>query len=465
MLEKIQRTIDEHHLLKKQSAVLVGISGGADSLALLHVLNELKNQYAIRLHALHVNYGLRGKESDEDEIHAAEWCKRLGVPFYSTRESSFSYIIEQKENVQLRARQIRFEYFEKMASELEAEAVALGHHVDDQAETILMKIVKGTGPGGLAGIPYKRQQGPLAVVRPLLDVSRQEIEMYCAAMGLDFRTDSSNLSKKYFRNQVRLDMIPFLKQYNPNIKNALIHLANTMRNENLYMEEQARKALDRTVVFSEGRAVSSRRELLELPIALQRRVVLLILNYLSLDDADWSHLHLASIQEALVGNRPQLQFHLKNGIWFTLQYDRVIFGLHAEKREDEPYTLQLNVPGQIHIPQWKGTIIASVSEAPLPTGPSTATFDYDGLKSPAHLEVRNRRAGDRMLPKGLNGSKKVKDMFIEKKLPSHLREVWPHIVYDKQIIWVPGIHTSEVAKPNHRTTRFLNLEATNFTLS
>jgi tRNA(Ile)-lysidine synthase len=459
MLDKVYKTITEHHLLSKGDRVIVGVSGGPDSLALLHFMSGRRTEDQIEVFAVHLNHQFRGEESDQDEQVAAEYAKRWGIPFYSKSVNVPSYIKETKLNPQVAARRVRYDFFREIGKHVAATKMALGQHADDQAETLLMRVIRGTGVEGISGIPIQREEGDMILIRPFIEVSKEEILTYCHQHKITYRIDQSNLSGKYFRNQVRLDIIPFLQQYNPNIKEALIHLAEWARVENHWMKQQAKEMMER-ITEKKDKDIKLRRHLfIGLDIALQRRIVKLILSCLSDNQISNEGVIIENIRSLILGDQPNFSVHLKNGVWLHRSYEIISFDLESGDVM-KPYSYQLEIPGERFIPEWNGVFRTYVTSSPPSYSKENSYIALFDLQSfIGTFEIRNRRDGDRMSPRGLNGSKKVKDMFIDAKVPKYERQILPHLVYDGEVLWIPGLRISSVGAPTDSTTQFLCIEA------
>lgn len=460
MRKKAFDTIAHYQLISQGDRILVGVSGGPDSLALLHFLAHEKHLYGVDVIVVHVNHQFRGGASDQDERVASDYAAKWGVPFYSKSVDVPAYIAESKLNPQVAARNVRYAFFREIAEQTCANKIALAQHADDQAETVLMRIVRGTGLEGLGGIPVHRKEGRQTIIRPFLEVQKDEILSYCETQGIKYRIDQSNLSRKYFRNQVRLDVIPFLEQYNSSIKQTLIHLSEWARDENEYIIKQAQKAMEKVCsLIKKDEFVMDRPLFTSLEVALQRRVVKLILSCLSESPIEMEGKLIERVRDLIENKQPHSVVHLKNGVWFHRTYEIIRIHCKSESVDQIDYSYLLDVPGEVDIPEWGGRIRAKVTRSPDQSnrrGNDIAIFDMDYFHSP--LEVRNRREGDRIHPRGLNGTKKVKDMFINAKIPKLVRQSIPHIVFEGKIIWVTGIRASSYGAPTDKTTTYMCLE-------
>ncbi|PTX55255.1 tRNA(Ile)-lysidine synthase [Melghirimyces profundicolus] len=462
MLERMIQTIEIHRLLPEGAKVAVGVSGGVDSTALLHALHRLAPRYGWRVYAIHVNHGLRGEESEGDARYVRGRCEEWRIPFRLERVDVKGELEKNGGNPQSVARKLRYEAFHRAARAFGADHLALAHQADDQVETLLMRLLRGTGPSGLAGIPLVREWDNIRVVRPLLEIRRSEVEDYCAAHGLKPRLDSSNRDSRYTRNRIRHDLIPELKSYNPRFENALLQLAKVAADEEDHWRELVEKGAERVILHrGDGETVMDVTSLLELDVALQRRVIKLILNCLVEEDEN-DGVTLDSVERIRrLAARP--------GPSSTVP----LFGEHRAEREYQrlrilksspevksgtvpsPGTTFLPVPGEIHFPA--GRLRSRVESRWIyPPDDRRAVFDLDRLETP--LSVRTRRPGDRIRPLGLDGTKKVKEIMIDAKVPRRLRDGIPLVLSGEETIWVPGLARSDAALVTEETRRFLYLE-------
>jgi len=422
--------------------VVAAVSGGPDSAALLHCLHTLRETLSISLIAAHLDHGFRGAESAADAEYVRELCLRLDIPCRLAYEN----VPEQKKRLHLSsqeaAREIRHAFLRTVAEEMGADRIALGHTRDDRAETILLNLFRGTGPDGLGGFPPVR----LPLVRPLYDVSRAETAAYCALHGLAPRTDPSNASLDYGRNRVRHEVLPYLvEHYNPQIVSALLRMSDLVSAENEALSGFAEGALleiqrDRT----EDRIVLDAEALSGSHIALQRRMLRLAIARIRgglrgiENDTIEAILRAAALRERLVVQLPRDGFPPCR---ISLTSGRIRVIRSSNSAVLAPWHVDLPAEGEIELPCGGGIAIrvfASVEEAraecgrlslsgaPESLGNSALLFPLSELRLP--LAARSWRAGDHMRPRGLNGTKKLQDIFVDRKTPLEHRRKIPVIV-------------------------------------
>lgn len=477
-VHKVQKTIREEKLLAPQETVVVAVSGGPDSMALLHALHYISEAWQLSLVVAHMNHKLRGAESDEEARRVARWARALGWPCEVADIDVKEHMQATSLSAQVASREKRYEFLLQVAERYNAHTIATAHHADDQAETVLMRLLRGSSSTGLGGIRIKRMLGDAVVVRPLLACYKAEIMQFCERHSIAYNIDSSNEKRDYFRNQVRLDVMPFLQRWNEQLPEALNRLAAVMADEDVYMEQEARRYFAQLMTKNEQSYIFSKKAFLMLPIALQRRVVKLILNYLCLDSDANDFAKVDLIRNALLQTRtPSFVLDLGGGQTLRQQYDRVQIGLgqHDEQLEDYAFIIEA-APMELEIPAAQARLavqamskaewIARMKSERASTTDTTDTtsitntvemaFDLERIAFP--LTVRNRRQGDRMKVAGLKGSKKVKDIFIDDKIPPSHRRFIP-IIVDAcgELLWIPNIRFTDHALINEETVQVLHM--------
>lgn len=461
-LDLLEKSISEHSLINKGEKILVGVSGGPDSIALLHGLHQLQGIGKWSLFVIHVNHSLRGRESDLDAQYVADLCQKWNITCIN-RKIDVQLVLEREGgNKQALARELRYQEYAKIADELDIHKIALAHHADDQVETILLRLLRGTGVSGLAGMNWLRKQGRLSIVRPLLNVKRIQIEHYCQKQQLEPRLDSSNQSMVYTRNRVRSELLPLLSTYNPQVQNAVLNLGRVIADEEEVWRERVAEICKEMVVKRGNHTYIFKAEpFLKLPVALQRRVVKLILNCLVKSGTNEISLDtVEQVRNLVTRTHPSAQIDLPNGIKAFRQYDKCLISTQesVKKSIQAPSTL-IKVPGVTDLQGFNGEIKAILSfekmKDPFLHNDVWTVFDADQLQLP--LSVRSRKNGDRMSCMGMKGTKRVKNMLMEAKIPAQLRDEQAIIVDGKQIIWIPEIRRSNVALITHNTKRYLYL--------
>lgn len=439
---KVLDIIHKYNLIQKNSKLLVGVSGGPDSLVLLHFLKHIQAMWNFDLVVAHVDHMFRGEQSYEDYLFVEQTCKNWGILFEGTRIDVPAYMKKTGESTELAARKIRYAFFGELMKKYECTTLVLGHHGDDQVETMLMRMTRGASGKARAGIPIKRAFENGFIVRPLLVVTKAEINQYAAKHQLEPRLDPSNEEDDYVRNRFRHHVLPFLKQENP-----LVHEQFQRFSEEIYEDEEffqqlvTRRMKEVWLEITQEYAIINTDSLLVMPNPLQRRAIQLILNYLYLErPSSLSALHIQQLLTLFLNPQPSVELHLPGGLIAEKSYSTCIF--RFSNIESLEYTLLLQIPGDTFLPNGYKIEAQYIEEASI-GGNDSFILPVSSVTFP--LTVRTRKKGDRMRVKGLNGTKKLKDIFINEKIPLYKRNGWP-VVIDQtgQIIWLPGLKKSYI---------------------
>ncbi|WP_134702195.1 tRNA lysidine(34) synthetase TilS [Ammoniphilus sp. YIM 78166] len=465
-LTKLAAVIQEKSLFKSGDRILVGVSGGVDSLALLDALFRLSQKHHWQVFAAHLNHQFRGEEAEEDAHYVQEFCQERGIPCEIGSCNVPELIERTQANPQEAARTARFSFFHDVADKWQNNKLALAHHANDQAETVLMRILRGTSVEGLAGIPYQRDEAGLSIVRPFLSFYKQELESYCSLQGITPRLDSSNLMPKYHRNFIRLEVIPWLEeQVNPSLQEALVQLGSIAREESQYLDDLSRNTLEGIMKSKEENKIKIKGTLfLNFHLALQRRMIKLIFSYLSREYGNVSFIHIESILDWMKQGRTASQIELPHKLYVRKDYDDITFFRDLSTPEDlkKSYCYIIGIPGRTYIKEIKAWLTAEIRHGDMILNQleskQEALFDLDQLMGP--VVIRSRHPGDRMKILGMEGTKKVKDILIDEKIPRQEREALPLLADDQSVLWIPGIRRSGRALVTAHTSRQLVLRLT-----
>lgn len=453
-------------MLRPGDHVLAAVSGGADSVALLAVLQRLGPVFGVSLTAAHFNHGMRAAESDRDEAFVRSLCRARGIPLLTGSIGMTRRSAGLSPEDFLRRR--RYAFLESAARQAGADRIALGHHRGDQAETVLMHLIRGSGLSGLAGIAPVRDGGRF--IRPLIDCSPAEIARYCQKEGLSFVTDSSNADERYLRNRIRRVLLPELaRRFNPAILDALCRLADVVRQEDDYMKDRALRALGSWPGDPAGTKIPL-RGLARLHPALRRRVVLEILRRLAGPDRAVGLDHVQSVLELAEGPNRGGTLHMPGNVLVrriggTLECSRAgPSGLRGRgpgtpQSAGDLFCAEVPVPGIVRIESQGLRMRFRVLRRPpcVPTATARKAYlDLDRISGP--LVVRSPRPGDRIQPLGMRGSRKLSRLFIDLKVPRADRNKTPVLADDCSVLWVPGIRLSERARVAEGTRHVLKAE-------
>lgn len=437
--EKVQRFIVNNGLLQKGERVVAAVSGGPDSLCLVHLLRAMAEEWRLDLVVAHLNHGLRAEAGREEEAVrkiAAGWS----LPFESKTVDIRGLKQREKVSEEVAGRRARYRFLLEVARKHNASRIALGHHLDDQAETVLLNLIRGTGIDGLAGILPRRRRGPVELIRPLLCLRRSEIEVYCRQHDLSPFTDSSNLETGYTRNRLRLELIPHLESaYNPRIREALFSLAELAAQDRIFLGLMAQKKYQQMAAFGRDKTFFKRADLLALPPALRNRVLRLALRRQGLQREAGRH-HIAQLLDLLEQGETGRRLSLPGGMEAVLCYGRLLLSARENREKTKQQAFTLPVPGRVALPGGISITAKLVEAKELPWPPASyqAYLDHDQL-SAGQLTVAYRRPGARFHPQGAGGSKKLKKFLIDQKIPPYRRDQLPLVMAGDEIIWVAGV--------------------------
>lgn len=442
---KVDSFVKRYSLLEMHSTVVVGVSGGPDSVALLFYLLEKQKERQLQIVVAHMDHMFRGKESEQDLQFVKELCERVGVTCEVTQTNVEQYQKERRLSAQIAARECRYAFLERIMKKYNAHYLALGHHGDDQIETIVMRLIRGSTPKGYAGIHAKRSFYEGYVIRPLLAVTKDEILSYCERKGISFRVDPSNEKETYMRNRIRKNVLPHLKMENENVHERFQLFSTFMQEDEAYLQELAFEKMNKVVTKkTKEEVVLSIPAFESMPMALQRRGIQLILNYLYeyKIPSSLSSIHIDNIIVFLKRTHPSGSLDFPNGLEIVRTYEECSF--RFKKESVYSFSSVLQVPGKIVLPNGDELIVEVSNEFPQQVNETIFVAKYNEISYP--LSVRTRENGDRMSIQGMDGTKKIKAVFIEAKVPKEKREEWP-IVCDASgtIIWIPLLKRSAFA--------------------
>ena len=456
MLTKVKVWIDKHNMLSEGDNIIIACSGGPDSLALLHIFDEFRLKYNIKVYAAHVDHMFRGLESAQEAAFVVDFCQQRKITCFHKAIDVPKVIKETGLSGQDAARLMRYQYLREIAEKVGGAKIATGHHRDDQAETVLINVLRGAGSTGIRGI--QPINGDL--IRPLLSISRTDILTYCKQQNLEPRYDSSNLKTNYLRNRVRINLLPELeKQYNVAIKDALCRTATLVGDEHDFIQTTAHDIWDEVVREQKGNLFVDKEKMEAIHIAVQREIFRKAIEKKQGCLTGISFHHVETLLQMLLTGRVGSIVQLPGKLSAYKSYKGLYLGL--EDFEESPksnYPGQtLVVPGVTLVPELGITITAELTNAIHDTCQSTmAVFDWDKLRGP--LLVRRRIAGDRFQPRGFHGNKKLKEFFIDEKVPRQVRDCTPIICDDHGIIWVAGYRQGEIGRVSDKTEKFLTIK-------
>ena len=460
--------------LSRRSLLVVGVSGGPDSLALLYALNHLKDELGLDLHGAHLNHGLRGANSIQDAEFTSRCFEKLRISFSTEKVDTLEFRDKHKLSVEQAARELRYNFLAKVAIEQKASIITLGHTSDDQAETLLMHIIRGSGLNGLKGMQEATKRiindKTFTLYRPLLSISRAETAHYCRLLKLNPRLDASNLSLKLQRNQIRMQLLPLLNEYNPAVKDALIRLSRSATTDLDYMKTVVENIWNDIASHSQNSVRLSTSKFSKLAPAIQYHVLRKAVTTVkgNLENVGQEHIYtMTRLMKGHVGKSLDLPGLLR----FSIEYDAGTL----TSLECGPHLLpvlnklhDLKIPADNLIPGWHittnlnpqvtGNIVSHPQKEPIFGYPTThsAILDYDKLDG--NLWIRSRKPGDRFQPLGMSQSKKLQDFMVDSKIPRSWRNHIPLVVSPRGIAWVVGWRVAEWAKVNNGTCTQLEIK-------
>jgi tRNA(Ile)-lysidine synthase len=461
--QKVLAYIRENHLVRAGETLVAAVSGGPDSVCLLHILHSLRQELDITLHVAHLDHQLRGAESDADAAYVKALAKRLKIPAAFESADVQAYRKLHRLTLEEAAREVRYRFLAAIVQKTGAAAVAVAHHSNDNAETILMHLIRGTGIKGLRGLApvttLKVDDEELTVIRPLLSLTREEIVSYCTEHDIEPQTDSSNFSNEPFRNKVRRKLLPELQKYNPRITEALLRTARSAASDLDFIESTARLASPEVAVFEKSSVVISKKTFLALHPAIQRQILRNAIASLLGNLKDIESSHIEDVIEAL-GKPAGKTIGLPFGLNFYIDYNK--------------YTLALNLPAACPLPPLEKEFPLAIPGITISSGweitasyvsshdsvmeKSGFTACFDGAAVGKKLMVRPCLPGDRFQPLGMALDKKLNRFMMDERIPQAWRKRVPIVCSRADIIWVAGWRISEPSRITPATKEVLKLE-------
>lgn len=456
IFDKVLSTINKHNLIQKGDKIVLGLSGGPDSVCLLHVLNRLKKDFNIEIYAAHLNHQIRGIEAQKDALYVSKLCEDMGIIFFVKSINVPKYCENEGLSLEEGARKLRYEMFYEIKDKIKANKIAIGHNLNDQAETVMMRIMRGTGLKGLKGIDYIRDN---CIIRPILDVERNEIEEYCEAYNLNPRIDKTNLENIYTRNKIRLDLLPYMKDnFNSNVIESIVRMSNSLKSDNDYIEKEAEaKFREVSNIKEKGFVEINLDDFVCLHDAIKVRVLRNSIKHILGDTNFVDQRHIEDIMSLEDNSKVNKMLTLPRNIFVYRKKDSII--LTNEEIVNEEIEFYYNVPsnGFIKIKELKQIIETQVMSIDryksMKLDNSSKGFDFNKVKG--GIVIRSRRQGDKI--KLAMGSKKVKDLFIDLKIPREERCKIPIITDSEGITCVGDYKISENYKIDENTKEVLKI--------
>lgn len=459
MLEKVIAYIEQKQLIEKKDKIVIGVSGGADSVCLFFVLLELQKRYELELFVVHLHHGIRGEEADSDEAFVRELTKKYKVSYFPVWRDIPGIAKEQGMTEEEAGRNARYEVFYQVLKQVGADKIAVAHNQNDCAETVLFQLFRGSGLKGMGGIAPKRD----VIIRPLLSVDRKEIENYLEQKGQSYCTDRTNLETDYTRNKIRLSFLPMAEQ-EINGK-AVEHIAKTaefLREVESYIEKSVNIVYPEIVTEKNGQYFMELKKFLRQDIVIQKALVKLLLSKAAGKSRDIEARHIEAVLE-LMKNQSGKQINLPYQMTAKKEYGFLVIEMGKQKKNmvTEKYSYEL-IPGKTYRIEEAGYEICleltkeTLKWEEIPQNTCTKWFDYDKIEN--SIRIRSREPGDYLQVHAEGGTKKLKDYFIDKKIPREQRQSMALLADGSHIIWILGDRISEKYKVTKETKNVLKVK-------
>ncbi len=453
-IQKVKNTILRHGMIDRNDCVVVAVSGGPDSVCLLHILYELRDELEAGLVVAHFDHGLRPNEDAQETRFVKTMTDSLSLPFYT--EKADRPLQPGKGSLEEKARQARYGFLLNVLERCHAQKIATGHTLNDQAETVLMRLLRGSGISGLSGIPPIRDN---VIIRPMIEIGRDAIVSFLECKGLVYLTDASNLQTGYMRNKIRWELLPILQEYQPRIIDILGKTGDILKLDSEWLDSAAIDWFGKNAKCMEGANVQIPLYFFtKAPPALRNRVIRQAIKTIRGNLRRVNQRHINAVNQLAKRDRPQAFVNLPHGLRVRRAVDHMVFDL-TEEEQSEEFSYTLDGPGAFKLRSLNCSIlleeVANEGNQDMTGSSGTAFFDADLITYP--LVIRNRKAGDRFVPLGMAGHKKIKDFFIDLKVPSEVRKKVPILVQMDQPIWICGFRIDDRYKVRSKTKRILRV--------
>lgn len=454
IIKRFRRTISRYRMISPGDGVIIAVSGGPDSVCLLDILYNLKDDLGIFLVVAHFDHGLRPDEDEGETRFVRSLALKLDLPF-ETKKAGKS-LLGKGSSLEERARDARYRFLEEVQQSRSCRKIAVGHNLNDQSETVLLRLLRGSGTSGLAGIPPYRDK---KIIRPLIEISRKEIESYIHCRKLPFLSDPSNLSTRHMRNRIRLELLPLLKEYQPRIVALLGQTAEVLRMDDELLQKEVEGWVKGVVETGhDGELHIPLPPFLLLPKGLRNRVIRHVLKMVGGNLRRVHMRHIEAVNGLATGKNPQAGLDLPNGLTAKRVYDSLIFNA-GKGYKPEAFLYHLTGPGTYHLEALNSTVSLQEMQnnglADFASSPWVAFLDTHDITYP--LVIRNLQPGDKFIPLGMRGHKKIKDFFIDLKIPSEARARVPILICEDTVIWVCGHRIDERFKVSSHTKQVLKV--------
>lgn len=465
-MQQVWNTISQFHMLEQGDHVLLGVSGGPDSVALLHLLHQKAEEYGITLYVVHVHHMLRS-EADEEAAYVERIATQYGVAFRLYQVDVAAYAAAHRISLEQAGHEVRFQCFRDAKAHWGIQKLALGHHKNDRAESMLLHMIQGSGLDGITAMPpvdiWNMEDGS-QLIRPLAQVSKQEVEQYCREQQLQYFVDATNLQPFYLRNQIRLELLPQLQQYNPQIVDALVRLQDTCSADLAYLEEQVQELWNQYGMISDHRVQFAADVFRMQHIALQRRLLRLMYQLQHGCVVNLSFAQVEEIRKIALCSEGTQRFSLTEDIIFVRQYE-ILYMMHKQDAflqsaivQSACYQWDIMMQSTLQI--WNGVFSVYFDDIEVVnacTDDKDCKMIFADADQLSCLQIRSRQAGDQVALPGQQGHKTVKKLFIDKKVPQQQRAQIPLVLSGNEIVWIPGYFVADCIKITKQTKRICKL--------
>lgn len=453
IIKKVKITVEKYNMLSIGDHVIVGLSGGPDSVCLLKILETLKSTYKLKISAAYIDHGLRPEETPKEIEFCKSLCESFNIPFYTQSVDVKEYAKNEKINTQEAARILRYGALEQITLYINAHKIAVGHNADDQAETVIMRLLRGAGPPGLSGIPPVRKK----IIRPLIEVERGEIEKFLKENQIQYIIDSSNETLKYLRNKIRDQLMPVIKSISPMAIKIISNTADILREENDYINVTVTKSLMRLMSRKTDKSVEFFCNPMEvLNIVILRRALRFAIDSVSSLRA-LTYDHIEDIIKLIKNGKPGDRVYLPNNVRAIKGYATLVITAEPPKKLS---TYIINEPQDVYLKEASAVLqLKEIKKDEIQSfgdGKNTIYVDMDKIKLP--LIVRARSPGDYFYPFGFGKRKKLQDFFVDEKVPRDERDTVPVIESDGNIVFIAGYRVDDRFKIDDNTKRCLEIK-------
>lgn len=439
MINKIKDTIEKYNMIEKGDKILVGLSGGVDSVCLLQILLSMKKEYMLEIHAIHIHHGLRGEFADKDAFFCKKLCEKNDVKLKVVHENVTEVANAKKMSLEEAGRFVRYNAFNEETRLKHINKIALAHHKNDVAETVLMNIIRGSGTSGLKGISYVRGN----IIRPLLEISKKEIEIYCNQNNHSYCTDETNLENIYTRNKIRNELIPHIEEnYNEKFLEHLANLRKLSLEDEEFINGEAEKVYNENIITkSDFEIIIDFHKIEKHSLSIRRRIIRLAFFEISKESKNFSFAHVEKVLD-LMKKQSGKELDMPYKVKITNQFGNLCFSKKEKTdRDGEKFTIKINEVNKVE----KYNLIISAYETYKCHEKNfennckkicTTSFSYDKMIKTDNLMLRNRQAGDKIYFNSIAGNKKLKDLFSEKKIPICERNNIPVLAIGNEVVCI-----------------------------